>query len=68
MHIAHCQRKTIYEDEYDKINEISNFECNLVSHINKLRDTVIKLGSRDPLFMTWNSALSSNGSLNIHFN
>ena len=40
--------KSFYEDKYDKINELSNFKCNLASHINKIRDTDIELGSRDP--------------------
>ena len=31
--------KAYYEDGYDKINELSNFKCNLVSFFNKLRDT-----------------------------
>ena len=30
-----------------KINELSNFKCNHVSHIKKIRDTAIALGSRD---------------------
>ena len=30
-----------------KINELSNFKPNLASHINKIRDTAIELGSRD---------------------
>ena len=34
----------------------------LVSYINKIRDTAIELGSRDP-FRTWNLAQSNNGSL-----
>ena len=46
-HITYCQRKAFYEDEYDKINELSNFKWNLASHINKIRDTAIELGSRD---------------------
>ena len=38
--------KSFYEGKYDKINKLSNFKCNLASHIN--RDTAIELGSRDP--------------------
>ena len=43
-HITYCQRKAFYEGEYEKINELSNFKCNHASHINKIRDTAIKLG------------------------
>ena len=32
--------------DYDKINELSNFKCNLVSCFNKLRDTADGLGSK----------------------
>ena len=31
--------KAYHEDEYDKINELSNFKCGLVSFFNKLRVT-----------------------------
>ena len=48
-HIKYCQRKSFYKDEFGKINELSNFKCILPSHINKIRDTTIELGSRDPL-------------------
>lgn len=47
MHIIYCQRKVFYEDESDKINKLSNSECNLASHINKIRGTAIKLALRD---------------------
>ena len=40
--------KSFYEDKYDKINELSNFKCNLASHINKIRGTAIELGLRGP--------------------
>ena len=40
--------KSFYEDEDDKISELSNFKSDLASHINKIRDTAIELGSRDP--------------------
>ena len=46
-HITYRQRKALCVDEYRKINELSNFKCNLASHINKIRATAIKLDSRD---------------------
>ena len=46
-HIIYCQTKAFYENEYDKINELWNFKWNLASHINKIRDGAIELGSRD---------------------
>ena len=45
--MTYCQRKAFYEGKYEKINELSNFKCNHASHINKIRDTAIELGSRD---------------------
>ena len=30
-----------------KKNELLNFKCNLASHINKIRDTAIELGSKN---------------------
>ena len=38
--------KACHEDGYDKINELSNFKCSLVSFFNKLRDTADELGSK----------------------
>ena len=32
-------------NEYDKINELSNFKCNLAGYINKIIDTAIELSS-----------------------
>ena len=60
-------------NEYDKINELSNFKCNLAGYINKIIDTPIELSShfskkKDSFFRTWNSATSNNGSLIIQFN
>ena len=57
LHITHCWRKAFYEDKYDKINELSNFKCNLASHIKKIRDTAVQLGSKVSFFRTWKSAL-----------
>ena len=38
--------KGCHEDGYDKINELSNFKCNVVSCFNKLRYTADDLGSK----------------------
>ena len=38
--------KACPEDGYDKINELSNFKCNVVSCFNKFRDTTNELGSK----------------------
>ena len=46
-HITYCQRKAFYGNEYEKVNELSNFKCNHASHINKIRDIAIELYSRD---------------------
>ena len=40
------------EDGYDKINGLSNFECNLDSCLNKLRDTADDLGSKKTFLRT----------------
>ena len=45
--MTYCQRKAFYKKEYEKLNKLSNFKCNHASHINKIRDTAIELGSRD---------------------
>ena len=60
--------KACHEDEYDKINELSNFKCNLFPCFNKLRDTADDLGWKKAFFRTWNSILNNNGNLNIQFN
>ena len=41
--------KTCHEDEYDKINELSNFKCSLISFFKKLRDAANELGSKKNL-------------------
>ena len=38
-HITYYSKKAFCEYEYEKINELSNFKCNLASHIRKIRDT-----------------------------
>ena len=44
--------KVCHEDGYDEINELSNFECYLVSCFNKLRDTADDLGSKKTFLRT----------------
>ena len=38
--------KACHEDGYDKINELSNFKCNLVSCFDKLKDTANEISSK----------------------
>ena len=38
--------RACHEDGYDKINELSNFKCNLVSCFDKLKDTANELSSK----------------------
>ena len=42
--------KACNENEYDNINELSNFKCNLVSYFNKLKDTANELSSKKTFF------------------
>ena len=67
-HFSYWRRKAFHEDGYDKIDELSNFRCNPVSHFNKLRDTSNNLGSKETFLSTWNPLLNNNGTLNIQFN
>ena len=46
-HFTYSQRREFYEGKNEKVKEISNFKYNHASHINKIRDTAIELGSRD---------------------
>ena len=39
--------KSFHEDGYDKINELSNFRCNLISSFDKLKDTANELSSKN---------------------
>ena len=57
--------KACHEDGYDKINELSNFKCGLVSFFNKLGDTANELGSKKFLE---DLKKNNNGNLNIQFN
>ena len=41
--------KACHEDDYDKINELSNIKCSLVSFFNKLRDAANELDSKKKL-------------------
>ena len=67
-HLFCCCRSAFDDDGDDKINELFNFKCNLVSRFNKLRDTTIELGLKENILKTWNSALNKNGNLDIQFN
>ena len=58
----------VYDKIYDKINKLSFFKCNPIPLFNKSRDTAPKLGSKYTVFMTWNSLLNNNRSINIQFN
>ena len=44
--------KVCHEDGYDEINELSNFECYLVSCFNKLIDTADDVGPRKTFLRT----------------
>ena len=41
--ISYCQREVSHTDGYGKINELSNYKRNLVSRMNKLKNTVLEL-------------------------
>ena len=56
-HLSYCLLKGFYED-YDEINEFSNFKCNLVSRFNQLQDIATEKGSKDTLLRTLNSLLN----------
>ena len=60
--------KACNEDGDDKINELSNFKCNVVSYFNKLRDTGNELSSENFLRTLNNSILNNNEKLNIQLN
>ena len=49
-HLSYCCRKGFYEG-YDKINEFSNFKCNLFQFSNPY-DTTTELYSRDTFLRT----------------
>ena len=46
-HVTFRRRKAFYGDGYDKIQELSNFKGNLVSHFKKLRAMSVELGSKE---------------------
>ena len=41
--LSYCHSKFFHDDGCNKINELLNFKCNLVSRFNKLRDIATKL-------------------------
>ena len=53
-HIIFCRRKAFYEDGYDKIQELSNFKGNLVSHYMS-----VELDSKESFLRKWNSLLNN---------
>ena len=57
--------KACHEDEYDEINDLSNFKGNLVSCFNKLRDTGDNLGSKKTFLRTWNFILNTAIQLTV---
>ena len=67
-HVTFCRRKAFYGDGYDKIQELSNFKGNLVSHFKKLRAMLVEFGSKESFLRKWNFVLNTNGTLNIQFN
>ena len=67
-HVTFCQGKAFYGDGYDKIQELSNFKRNLISHFKKLRAIFAELGSKESFLRKWNSLLNTDGTLNIQFN
>ena len=48
--LSYCCKKAFYDDRYDKINELFNLKCNLVSRLSKLRTT--ELGSKEIFLKT----------------
>ena len=66
-HLSYCRRKAFHDDGYEKINELFNFNCNLVLRFKNLRDTDTALCSKETFLETWNSLLNNNGNYNIQF-
>ena len=66
-HLSFCQRKTFYEDGYNKINELSNSKGNLISRFNTLRDMAIELDLKESFLKKWNLLINLNGTLNVKF-
>ena len=64
-HLSFCQRKTFYEDGYNKINELSNYKGNLISRFNTLRDMAIELDLKESFLKKWNLLINLNGTLNV---
>ena len=40
-HFYYCRLQAFHDDGYDKINELYNFNCNLVSCFNKLTEILL---------------------------
>ena len=66
-HLYFCWRKAFYEDGYSKINELTNYEGNLISKFTILRDKAIEIGSKESFLKKWKLLLDRKGSLNIQF-
>ena len=66
-HLYFCQRKVFYEDDYSKINELTNYKGNLISGFKSHKDKAIELGSKESLLKKWKLLLDRKESLNIQF-
>ena len=66
-HLHFCRRKAFYEDDYSKINELTNYKGNLVSRFRTLRDKAIEMGSKESFLKKWKLLLDRKESLNIQF-
>ena len=66
-HLYFCRRKAFYEDDYSKINELTNYKGNLVSRFRTLRDKAIEMGSKESFLKKWKLLLDRKESLNIQF-
>ena len=65
--IYFCRRKAFYEDDYSKINELTNYKGNLISRFLTLRDKAIEMGSKESFLKKWKLLLDRKESLNIQF-
>ena len=66
-HLYFCRRKTFYEDDYHKINELNNYKGNIISRFKTLRDKAMELGSKESFLKKWKLLLDRKESLNIEF-
>ena len=67
-HLSYRRRKIFHDDGYGKINQLFNFNCNLLSPFNKLRDTATELGSKETFLKTSNYLLNKNRNHDIKMN